>query len=90
MIQFAVFIFAKIKYLVDKTLKNLRVFIGDSYKSLLLRSEVFSRCKLRHGFGDECERRAEVVRHVGEEHKLRLCGILELLVEKFLLVALFL
>ena len=89
-LQFTVFVFSEIENLIDETLENAYVFVGKTHESVLLGSEVGSGKQLLHRLGNESERGAQVVRHVGEEHQLRLCGSFQLCVEFLLHIALLL
>ena len=89
-LQLAVFVFAEVEYLVNQAAEYPHVLLRNLHEGVLLRGEVVGRGELRNGLRDERPRRAQVVRHVGEEHQFGLGGVLELFVEPLLLVALLL
>ena len=60
-VEFAVFIFTEVKYLVDKATQYLDIFIGYLHKGVLLRGEIGSVDHLLDRFGNESERCAQVV-----------------------------
>ena len=68
--QLAVLVLAEVKYLIDEALQYLQVLVGDFDEGMLLRREVVGAGNLVDGLGDERQRRAQVVRDVGEEHQL--------------------
>ena len=89
-VEFAALIFAEIEYLVNQTVEYAHILIGYFHKCLLRRGQVASSYKLLHRFGNQCQRCAEVMRHIGEKHQLGLCSLFELPVELPLQVTLFL
>lgn len=89
-LQLAVFVFAEVEYLVNQAAEYPHVLLRNLHEGVLLQGEVVGRGELRNGLRDERQRRAQVVRHVGEEYQFGLGGVLELFVEPLLLVALLL
>ena len=89
-IQFTMLIFLEIQDLIDQPLQDADVLRGDAQQGLLLDREVVRLGQLLHWLGYQGERRAQVVRDVGEEGQLRLGSLVQLLVQRLLLVSLLL
>ena len=89
-IQFTMLIFLEIQDLIDQPLQDADVLRGDAQQGLLLDREVVRLGQLLHRLGNQGERRAQVVRDVGEEGQLRLGSLVQLLVQRLLLVSLLL
>ncbi len=89
-LQLAALIFAEIENLVYKAVEYLDVLAGKEHEGVLLRGEIRGLRKLVNRLGNQCQRRAQVVRHRGVEYQFCLCGLLELAVQALLEVALLL
>ena len=89
-LQFAILEFTEVEHLVDEPQQHRHVFVDDVEQKALVLVEVLALAELVYRVGNECERCAEVVRHVGEESQFGMGGIFELAREGDELVALFL
>ena len=89
-VELAILIFAEVKYLVDKPLENPYVLSGNIHKIFLQGGEVGGLAKLLHRLCNQGERSPQIMGDISEKHEFRLCGLLQLLIKIFLLVALLL
>ena len=77
-LQLAALELAEVEYLIDEAQQHRHVLMHDAKQETLVLVQVTARLQLVDGVGYQRERRAEVVRYVGEESQLGVRRLLQL------------